>query len=86
MSGQVPGLDVPALLASLDRYPYGCAEQTTSRALPLLYVEEMSKQNGMKVGEDLRPRIQAAIERVFEMQDSGGCVRAVVSGWRVICG
>src|SRR5690606_27784287 len=25
-------LDVPGLLAALDRYPYGCAEQTVSRA------------------------------------------------------
>ncbi|MHA4875533.1 hypothetical protein ACX0FC_19360, partial [Enterococcus faecium] len=36
--GPSAGFDVPGLLASLDRYPYGCAEQTTSRALPLLYV------------------------------------------------
>ena len=31
--------DLPGLLASLDRYPYGCTEQIISRALPLLYVE-----------------------------------------------
>ena len=34
--------DVPSLLLTLDRYPYGCAEQTTSRALPLLYVSELA--------------------------------------------
>ena len=32
--GPAAGFDVPGLLAALDRYPYGCAEQTTSRALP----------------------------------------------------
>ena len=32
---------MPSLLMTLDRYPYGCAEQTTSRALPLLYVSEL---------------------------------------------
>ncbi|HQF31783.1 MAG TPA: hypothetical protein PLJ34_10090, partial [Hyphomicrobiales bacterium] len=35
-------LDLPALLAELDRYPYGCAEQITSRALPLLYVADLA--------------------------------------------
>ncbi|HBH45430.1 MAG TPA: alpha-2-macroglobulin, partial [Hyphomonas atlantica] len=32
-------MDPATLYASLDRYPYGCTEQTTSRALPLLYSE-----------------------------------------------
>lgn len=31
-----PNFNVPELLAELDRYPYGCLEQTTSRALPLI--------------------------------------------------
>ncbi|TIT57204.1 MAG: hypothetical protein E5W60_24270, partial [Mesorhizobium sp.] len=35
---QAAAFDVPSLLMTLDRYPYGCAEQTTSRAMPLLYV------------------------------------------------
>ncbi|MDD3447185.1 MAG: MG2 domain-containing protein, partial [Zavarzinia sp.] len=38
-----PNVDVAGLLRSLDRYPYGCLEQTTSRALPLLYVGEVAK-------------------------------------------
>ncbi|MDA4836192.1 hypothetical protein NY536_32690, partial [Enterobacter hormaechei] len=33
--------DIPAQLMTLDRYPYGCAEQTTSRAMPLLYLSEL---------------------------------------------
>ena len=40
-------LDVPGILAALDRYPYGCAEQTTSRALPLLYVNDVAKRIGI---------------------------------------
>src|SRR5690606_14966883 len=40
---QAQAFDIPALLMSLDRYPYGCAEQITSRALPLLYVSELSE-------------------------------------------
>ena len=35
--GPQGALDVPGLLASLDRYPYGCAEQTTSRAPPWIW-------------------------------------------------
>ena len=31
---QSASFDVPSVLMALDRYPYGCAEQTTSRALP----------------------------------------------------
>ena len=45
--GPQGALDVPGLLASLDRYPYGCAEQTTSRALPLLYVNDVAKRIGL---------------------------------------
>src|SRR5207237_9488591 len=37
-----PDWDVPGLLRALDRYAYGCIEQTTSRALPLLYVDAVA--------------------------------------------
>ena len=37
--GGVGGIDLPGLVRSLDRYPYGCAEQITSRALPLVYLD-----------------------------------------------
>ncbi len=64
--------DIPALLMSLDRYPFGCAEQTTSRALPLLYLSELSKQNGLEDDADIRKRVQDAIYRVLSYQASGG--------------
>src|SRR5690606_29671319 len=62
---QSSALDVPSLLLALDRYPYRGAEQTTSRALPLLYVGEMSKGYGMAVDKDLHERVQQAIGRVL---------------------
>ncbi|MEJ2125765.1 MAG: alpha-2-macroglobulin family protein, partial [Alphaproteobacteria bacterium] len=65
-------LDVPGLLLALDRYPYGCAEQTVSRALPLLYHNEVAEANGMAGEKGARKRVQAAIERVALMQNSGG--------------
>jgi len=68
----VAAFDIPGLLMSLDRYPYGCAEQTTSRALPLLYVSELAAQAGMEEDTALKQRIQDAILRVLSYQSSSG--------------
>ena len=57
---------------TLDRYPYGCAEQTTSRAMPLLYVAELSKAAGLPEDPDLHGRIQDAIYRVLNYQSTTG--------------
>ena len=65
-------LDIPAMLMTLDRYPYGCAEQTTSRALPLLYLSELSSDAGMADDPDVRKRVQDAIVRVLSYQSSSG--------------
>jgi len=70
--GPQGALDIPGILTSLDRYPYGCAEQTVSRALPLLYVNSVAKRIGLASDSQLRERIDGAIARVFEMQDSSG--------------
>lgn len=64
--------DVPALLLSLDRYPYGCAEQTTSRALPLLYLSEMAAASGMAEDPSIRERVQKAINRTLSNQSYSG--------------
>ncbi|MCB1450284.1 MAG: alpha-2-macroglobulin family protein [Nitratireductor sp.] len=66
------GFDVPALLTRLDRYPYGCAEQTTSRALPLLYLSEFETPASLVEGDDIAKRVNAAIDRVLTYQASGG--------------
>ncbi len=65
-------LDVPGLLLSLDRYPYGCTEQTTSRALPLLYYSKIAEQNGMAGDKGAKERIAKAITRISGMQSSNG--------------
>jgi uncharacterized protein YfaS (alpha-2-macroglobulin family) len=70
--GPAASFDVPGILASLDRYPYGCAEQTTSRALPLLYVNTVARRMGLATDTALRERIDGAIARVLEMQDGSG--------------
>ncbi|MEO4042998.1 alpha-2-macroglobulin family protein [Hoeflea sp. CAU 1731] len=66
------GIDVPALLMSLDRYPYGCAEQTTSRALPLLYLSELDAPESLLRDVGVRERVEKAIARVLSYQSAGG--------------
>lgn len=70
--GPAARLDVPGLLTQLDRYPYGCAEQITSRGLPLLYANQLAVQAGLPRDVELKERIEKAIARVFEMQDASG--------------
>jgi uncharacterized protein YfaS (alpha-2-macroglobulin family) len=66
------GFDVPSLLLKLDRYPYGCAEQTVSRALPLLNLSEVARDAGMDDGVDVRQRVQDSIDRVLAFQGASG--------------
>jgi uncharacterized protein YfaS (alpha-2-macroglobulin family) len=65
-------LDVPALLAALDSFPYGCTEQTVSRALPLLYVNALAAANALPPDTNVDQRIQQSIERVLARQDGNG--------------
>lgn len=71
-AGSNASLDVPGLLLALDRYPYGCAEQTTSRALPLVYLNEMAETAGLAGDKGVKERVQKAIERLALMQDASG--------------
>jgi alpha-2-macroglobulin len=64
--------DVPALVMMLDKYPYGCAEQTTSRALPLLYLSEMTSDTALSQDPEIKKRVQDAIYRVLSFQSSSG--------------
>ena len=68
---RLPGLSVAPYLASLNRYPYGCTEQTVSKAMPLLYVAALG---GLRDTSelDLRKRIHAAIEKVGSRQSLTG--------------
>ncbi|MAA98404.1 MAG: alpha-2-macroglobulin [Stappia sp.] len=65
-------INIPGLLAALDRYPYGCTEQTTSRALPLLYLNELALSAGLDTDAAVRERVQKAIARVLGNQDGSG--------------
>jgi len=65
-------LPVSGLLRSLDRYPYGCIEQTTSRAFPLLYFTDVALLTHDKTDPGVRDRVQKAVERVVDMQRVDG--------------
>ncbi len=65
-------LDAAGLLASLDRYPYGCTEQITSRAMPLLYVNRLATQENLALDGSVDGRINDAIERVLARQSGSG--------------
>jgi uncharacterized protein YfaS (alpha-2-macroglobulin family) len=70
--GPTAAFDVAGLLNQLDRYPYGCAEQTTSRVLPLLYVNDVARRIGIAEDTEIKARIASAIDRLAEMQDGSG--------------
>jgi len=70
--GPIARLDVPGLLLSLDRYPYGCAEQVSSRALPLLYLNEVASVVGMGNDAEIDQRIKDAIKNLLSKQTSAG--------------
>jgi alpha-2-macroglobulin len=70
--GPSTALDVAALLKALDRYPFGCSEQTTSRALPLLYVNELASEAHLSLDAAVDQRIRDAIERLLARQGSNG--------------
>jgi alpha-2-macroglobulin len=66
------GLDAPALLQALERYPYGCSEQTVSRAMPLLYANRLASIEHLAIDPDLDGRVRQSIDRVMDRQDSNG--------------
>ncbi len=70
--GPFARLDVPELLLALDRYPYGCSEQLTSRAMPLLYLNQVAQSLGMGTDDALKQRIMDAIADLMSKQTSTG--------------
>src|SRR5262249_55030717 len=64
----VLGIDVPGLLQSLYRYPYGCTEQTTSVAFPLLAFDDFRLLGVASAAESeqIRRRVQRAIDTLLD--------------------
>ncbi|WP_319825366.1 alpha-2-macroglobulin family protein [Thalassovita sp.] len=71
-AGPLAALNAPALLAALDRYPYGCTEQVTSGAMPLLYMSSVAQAMGLGGRVDIDKRIAQAVDLVLTRQASNG--------------
>lgn len=76
------GIDVPSLLQSLWLYPFGCTEQLSSTAFPLIYYDQSSLLG--RVGDDddngfqdisdsgVHGRVQQAADTILDRQDETG--------------
>ncbi|SMX42839.1 alpha-2-macroglobulin family protein [Pelagimonas varians] len=71
-AGPLARFDAPGLLAKLDRYPYGCTEQVTSQALPLLYLSSIAEPLGLGNQDKIALRIRQSITRVLTRQAPNG--------------
>lgn len=71
-SGALARFDAPGLLQALDRYPYGCTEQVTSKALPLLYFDTITSSLGLGERDKVQERIDQAIAVVLTRQATNG--------------
>jgi uncharacterized protein YfaS (alpha-2-macroglobulin family) len=67
-----PNVDVAGLLGELDRYPHGCLEQLTSRAMPLLYANQLAERFAYPIDPNLPDRVQAAIDLILQKQRGEG--------------
>jgi uncharacterized protein YfaS (alpha-2-macroglobulin family) len=91
LAGYVPGsaevtvsfspipLDAAALYASLDEYPYGCTEQLTSRALPLLYAGEIAALADRQTSGRAAFVLQEAVTTILNRQSTDGTIGL----WRI---
>ena len=70
--GPVARLNAPGVLSALDRYPYGCTEQITSKALPLLYFDEVARAMNLPGSGNIRVRIEQAVAEVLTNQSFNG--------------
>ncbi|CAK0754046.1 alpha-2-macroglobulin [Azospirillaceae bacterium] len=73
-----PPFDVGGLVKALDRYPYGCLEQITSRALPLLALNDVEQALGVErslveaESNTLEARVDKAIAQILDKQRYDG--------------
>jgi len=65
-------INVAGIVRSLDLYPYGCSEQITSRALPLVYLDDVVLAAGLVGDESVAERVDKAIAQLVARQASSG--------------
>ncbi len=69
-----PALNLPQALDYLDRYPYGCVEQTTSAAMPLLSLNDIGAQIDPARFDPamVKVKIDSAVMQLISMQTADG--------------
>ena len=70
-----PDFGGAGLLAALQRYPYGCVEQTISRALPLVYLPELAATWDVALDWSdtrIRDEVREAVASVLARQTPAG--------------
>lgn len=70
--GPIARLNAPGVLSALNRYPYGCTEQITSKALPLLYFDEVAQAMRLPGADNIAARIEQAVAEVLLNQSASG--------------
>ncbi len=70
--GASSALDAAALLAALDRYPYRCSEQITSRAMPLLYMSDLATLANVATSAETDQRIRDTVDGLLTRQGGNG--------------
>jgi len=70
--GVAASLDAASLIEALERYPYSCSEQIASRAVAMLYLDEIAPRRALALGNDADQRIRETIERLMARQGSNG--------------
>ncbi len=70
--GPLARLDAAGLLVQLDRVPWGCTEQVTSQALPLLYLADVAEALELAPRADLDARLEDAVAVVLANQSPEG--------------
>lgn len=69
--GPIAALDLAGAVRALDAYPYGCVEQTVSRAVPALHARILREQ--LDLGGDPDPNaLTAALRRLVNLQGANG--------------
>ena len=72
ISAAATPLNVAAIFKSLRTYPYMCTEQLVSRALPLLYAEQLAALEGAEDPAGTAAEVREAIETLLSRQSGEG--------------
>jgi len=74
LSFSVIPMDAMAIYENLSRYPFGCTEQQTSRALPLLYAGQMAALAGLDADTEIQQRVRETVETLLSRQSADGAI------------